>query len=95
MLDSNVATDTLNQLSELNITFSVDGYGADYSSLATIDTSPIGQLKIDHNFFNQLHWSDEQDSQKPGSHYSLVYAILLWVKALQLEMIAEGVDTEE
>ncbi|MBW9269670.1 MAG: EAL domain-containing protein [Candidatus Thiodiazotropha sp. (ex. Lucinisca nassula)] len=93
--DNKVATDTLKQLSELNITFSVDDFGTGYSSLATIDTAPIGQLKIDRSFISQLYWSQEQNLPKPSSQYSLVNAILSMGKALELEVIAEGVETEE
>ncbi|MEW8209955.1 MAG: EAL domain-containing protein, partial [Candidatus Thiodiazotropha taylori] len=74
--DNKVANDTLNQLSELDITFSVDDFGTGYSSLATIDNAPIGQLKIDRSFISQLQWSEEHDSPKPGNQYSLVNAIL-------------------
>ncbi|MCG8082299.1 MAG: EAL domain-containing protein [Candidatus Thiodiazotropha taylori] len=93
--DNKVANDTLNQLSELDITFSVDDFGTGYSSLATIDNAPIGQLKIDRSFISQLQWSEEHDSPKPGNQYSLVNAILSMGKALELEVIAEGVETEE
>ncbi|MEW8347280.1 MAG: EAL domain-containing protein, partial [Candidatus Thiodiazotropha taylori] len=93
--DNKVANDTLKQLSELDITFSVDDFGTGYSSLATIDNAPIGQLKIDRSFISQLQWSQEHDSPKPGNQYSLVNAILSMGKALELEVIAEGVETEE
>ncbi|RLW54116.1 MAG: hypothetical protein B6D76_09210 [gamma proteobacterium symbiont of Stewartia floridana] len=93
--DNKVANDTLKQLSELDITFSVDDFGTGYSSLATIDNAPIGQLKIDRSFISQLQWSEEHDSPKPGNQYSLVNAILSMGKALELEVIAEGVETEE
>ncbi|MCG7983269.1 MAG: EAL domain-containing protein [Candidatus Thiodiazotropha lotti] len=93
--DNKVANETLKQLSELNITFSVDDFGTGYSSLATIDTAPIGQLKIDRSFVSQLHWSEEQDLPKPGNQYSLVNAILSMGKALELDVIAEGVETKE
>ncbi|MCG8052597.1 MAG: EAL domain-containing protein, partial [Candidatus Thiodiazotropha endolucinida] len=93
--DNKVANDTLKQLSELDITFSVDDFGTGYSSLATIDNAPIGQLKIDRSFISQLQWSQAHDSPKPGNQYSLVNAILSMGKALELEVIAEGVETEE
>ncbi|MCG7906575.1 MAG: EAL domain-containing protein [Candidatus Thiodiazotropha taylori] len=93
--DNKVANDTLKQLSELDVTFSVDDFGTGYSSLATIDNAPIGQLKIDRSFISQLQWSQEHDSPKPGNQYSLVNAILSMGKALELEVIAEGVETEE
>ncbi|RLW68845.1 MAG: hypothetical protein B6D71_12420 [gamma proteobacterium symbiont of Stewartia floridana] len=93
--DNKVANGTLTQLSELDITFSVDDFGTGYSSLATIDNAPIGQLKIDRSFISQLQWSQAHDSPKPGNQYSLVNAILSMGKALELEVIAEGVETEE
>ncbi|MEW8323611.1 MAG: EAL domain-containing protein [Candidatus Thiodiazotropha taylori] len=93
--DNKIANGTLTQLSELDITFSVDDFGTGYSSLATIDNAPIGQLKIDRSFISQLQWSQAHDSPKPGNQYSLVNAILSMGKALELEVIAEGVETEE
>jgi diguanylate cyclase (GGDEF)-like protein/PAS domain S-box-containing protein len=93
--DNKVANQTLKQLSALNITFSVDDFGTGYSSLATIDTAPIGQLKIDRSFINQLHWAETEDAPEPSNQYSLVNAILSMGKALQLDVIAEGVETEE
>jgi diguanylate cyclase (GGDEF)-like protein len=93
--DNKVANETLSQLSQLNITFSVDDFGTGYSSLATIDTAPIGQLKIDRSFISQLHWSETENGPEPSNQYSLVNAILSMGKALQLDVIAEGVETEE
>ncbi|MEJ2622046.1 MAG: GGDEF domain-containing phosphodiesterase, partial [Candidatus Thiodiazotropha sp.] len=93
--DNKIANETLRKLSELNITFSVDDFGTGYSSLATIDTAPIGQLKIDKSFISHLHWSEAENAPQPSNQYSLVNAILSMGNALQLDVVAEGVETEE
>jgi diguanylate cyclase (GGDEF)-like protein len=93
--NNRIANDTLKQLSELNITFSVDDFGTGFSSLSTIDTAPLGQLKIDRSFVSDLCWSAEANCPKPSPHYSIVNAILSMGNALGLDVIAEGVETQE
>jgi EAL domain-containing protein (putative c-di-GMP-specific phosphodiesterase class I) len=91
--NNQIATDTLKHLSELGITFSVDDFGTGFSSLATMQTAPIGQLKIDKRFIRDLN-SPDSSVQSSRSH-ALVSAILSLGHALALEVVAEGVETEE
>ncbi|MET0044612.1 MAG: EAL domain-containing protein, partial [Candidatus Thiodiazotropha sp. 6PLUC3] len=93
--NNKIANETLNRLSQLNITFSVDDFGTGYSSLATIDKAPIGQLKIDRSFVTDLNWPDEAEEPVQDQPYSLVNAVLSLGRALGLDVVAEGVETLE
>jgi diguanylate cyclase (GGDEF)-like protein/PAS domain S-box-containing protein len=95
MPNKKVACETLKHLSKLNITFSVDDFGTGYSSLSTIDNAPVGQLKIDRRFIKDLHWSVETEEPVKDHQYSLVNAILSLGKALSLDVVAEGVETQQ
>jgi EAL domain-containing protein (putative c-di-GMP-specific phosphodiesterase class I) len=90
-----ISKDVLKRLSRTGLVFSVDDFGTGYSSLATIQNTPIGQLKIDRQFINQLKLPSESDNKQTQSReYALVNAILSLGKALGLEVVAEGVETE-
>jgi diguanylate cyclase (GGDEF)-like protein/PAS domain S-box-containing protein len=90
-----ISDDVLKRLSKTGLVFSVDDFGTGYSSLATIQNTPIGQLKIDRQFINQLKLLLESDDQQVQCReYALVNAILSLGKALGLEVVAEGVETE-
>jgi diguanylate cyclase (GGDEF)-like protein/PAS domain S-box-containing protein len=90
-----ISKDVLKRLSRAGLVFSVDDFGTGYSSLATIQNTPIGQLKIDRQFINQLKLPSENDGEQIQSReYALVNAILSLGKALGLEVVAEGVETE-
>ena len=77
----------LDELSGLGIRLSLDDFGTGYSSLARLRQLPIRRLKIDHSFVTHL----------PGdaSSATLVNAIIAMANALSLEVIAEGVETEQ
>jgi diguanylate cyclase (GGDEF)-like protein/PAS domain S-box-containing protein len=90
-----ISEDVLRRLSEMGLTFSVDDFGTGYSSLATMQTAPIGQLKIDRQFVMGLHSPDEINNDSAGKReYALINAILSLGSALGLEVVAEGVETE-
>lgn len=91
-----IADDMLTCLSETGLTFSVDDFGTGYSSLATIQNAPIGQLKIDRRFIVDLHWQDESvDETDLDRQYLLVKAIISLGESLGIDVVAEGVETEE
>jgi EAL domain-containing protein (putative c-di-GMP-specific phosphodiesterase class I) len=84
--DAQEAMQRLQGLSELGVKLAIDDFGTGYSSLAYLKRFPIGRLKIDRSFVSGLP-GDESDA-------GIVRAIANMARALRLELIAEGVETE-
>lgn len=78
---------TLNKISHLGIGISIDDFGTGYSSLGSLHTFQFNTLKIDRTFLNGLF-------QNRGSE-SIILAIIAIGKNLGLEIVAEGVETQE
>lgn len=77
----------MNALNEVGISFELDDFGTGYSSLQYLKQLPIHQLKIDQSFVHDII-SDSRDR-------SIVRTIIAMAQNLSLEVIAEGVETEE
>jgi diguanylate cyclase (GGDEF)-like protein/PAS domain S-box-containing protein len=76
----------LGQLKELGAHIDIDDFGTGYSSLSYLKRLPIDTLKIDRSFTDGLG-ADPHDT-------SIVNAIVSLSRALDLDLIAEGVETE-
>ena len=76
-------------LAALGYLFSVDDFGTGYSSLNYIKELPISELKIDKCFIDGL------GSEDSYSATNIVNAVIDMAKALHLEVVAEGVETQE
>ena len=77
---------TLRQLREAGIRLALDDFGTGYSSLGSIDSYPIDTLKIDRSFVTGM-------LVRPRTR-ALVQTIISLAKALDLDTVAEGVETE-
>jgi diguanylate cyclase (GGDEF)-like protein len=85
--DADEALSRLQALSRLGVQLSIDDFGTGYSNLAYLKRFPIDKLKIDRSFVSGLP-GDESD-------VGIVRAILQMARALDMQVIAEGVETEE
>lgn len=87
MQDVEGAIAKMNGLTELGVSLSIDDFGTGYSSLSTLKKFPLTRLKIDRSFIQDI----VQDSEDKA----IVSAIVSLAKSLDLEVVAEGVETEE
>ncbi|MEH6650193.1 MAG: EAL domain-containing protein [Motiliproteus sp.] len=79
--------DILFRLRDQGVKISIDDFGTGYSSLAYLAELPIDELKIDRRFID----GSESDSRKQA----LIDAMLNIGRSLGLEVVAEGVETEQ
>jgi EAL domain-containing protein (putative c-di-GMP-specific phosphodiesterase class I) len=86
MSESTQALKTMRELAELGVALSIDNFGTGDASLAYLKDLPANEVKIDKSFVTSM-----------GSHRgnpAFIRSIIFLAKALNLSVVAEGVETE-
>ncbi|MCB4359033.1 putative bifunctional diguanylate cyclase/phosphodiesterase [Quatrionicoccus australiensis] len=87
MYDADINLGTLSALHRMGVELSLDDFGTGYSSLAYLKRFPVGKLKIDRSFINDL----EVDSDDRA----IASTIVSMGRNLRLTVLAEGVENAE
>jgi EAL domain-containing protein (putative c-di-GMP-specific phosphodiesterase class I) len=79
--------DTLRRLKAMGIGLEIDDFGTGYSSLSYLQKLPFDTVKIDRSFIKELGVNAESSE--------IVRTIVELARSLDMEVVAEGVETED
>ena len=87
MRRSDLVKQTMDALGRLGVRFSLDDFGTGFSSFVHLNSLPIALLKVDKSFVGGME--EREENRK------LVHAMINLAHNLNLEVVAEGVETAE
>ncbi len=85
--DESTVADTIRSFRRTGIRIALDDFGTGYSSLGYLKRYPVDRIKIDRSFIAQLTTANASDA--------IVQAMVTLAHALDIDVTAEGVETEE
>ncbi|HEY3077591.1 MAG TPA: EAL domain-containing protein, partial [Burkholderiales bacterium] len=86
MQHTDITLTTLRRLKKLGVSIAIDDFGTGYSSLAYLKRFPVDKVKIDRTFV--------AEAPKDREEGAIVSAIVALAHALDIEVIAEGVEND-
>ena len=87
MENAQLAIATLRRFKELNISLEIDDFGTGYSSLSYLRQLPFDTVKIDRSFVKEMGTCDDTSE--------IIGTILQLARSLDMDVVAEGVETED
>ena len=87
MADAKRTVKMLDELYSMGLHLSIDDFGTGYSSLSALKQFPIGTLKIDQSFV--------RDAAIDNDNATIVRTIIDMGRSLEMDVVAEGVESEE
>jgi EAL domain-containing protein (putative c-di-GMP-specific phosphodiesterase class I) len=85
--DPEAISATLRDLKEMGVQCAIDDFGTGYSGLSYLTRFPIDRLKIDKSFVKTIG--------EDGGNAPIVVAVVAMAHSLNMEVVAEGVETQE
>jgi diguanylate cyclase (GGDEF)-like protein/PAS domain S-box-containing protein len=87
MHNAELSLAVMTRLKQMGVRLSIDDFGTGYSSLSYLKRFPIDTVKIDQNFIRDLSQSSNDGA--------IISAVISMARALNLRVVAEGVETED
>jgi EAL domain-containing protein (putative c-di-GMP-specific phosphodiesterase class I) len=88
LIESPAALKTLEMLRTHGIAIALDDFGTGYSSLTQLRSLPVDIIKLDRSFVAPL-------ADDAGAHSAITRAVVILAQAMSLELIVEGIETEQ
>ncbi|WVX51167.1 putative signaling protein [Roseobacter fucihabitans] len=85
--DQEYTLKVMSKIKEMGVCIAMDDFGTGYSSLATLQAFPFDKIKIDKSFIRDVHLNKQRAA--------IVRATLLLGEALEIPILAEGVEDED
>ncbi len=87
MENLDLARESLMKLREMDLKLLLDDFGTGYSSLSYLHRFPLDTLKIDSSFVGNMH--------KAQQNLAIVKTVKMLACSLKMDVVAEGIETEE